>query len=110
MSGVTEWTRLIPVADCPVGARKYVESGDHGLAVFHLSDPDRFVVVDNACPHAGGNLSAGDVENGCEIVCPWHAWAFNLDTGACTLNETVRLKRYECKVESGLLFAKLPRR
>lgn len=109
MSGMNEWTQILRASDCPVGSRKYVEIGDIGLAVFHLADPDRFVVVENACPHAGGNLSAGDIENDTEIVCPWHAWAFDLDTGACTLNETVRLERYDCKVESGYVLARKSR-
>jgi nitrite reductase/ring-hydroxylating ferredoxin subunit len=109
MHSMIVWTRILSVADCPIGSRKYVEIDDIGLAVFHLDDPDRFVVVENACPHAGGNLSAGDLENNSEIVCPWHAWAFDLDTGACTLNDEVRLEKYDCKVESGVVFANLNR-
>lgn len=103
-----EWTRILPIADCPVGSRKYLEIADVGLAVFHLTDPDRFVVIENACPHAGGNLSAGELENGCQIVCPWHAWSFDLDSGACTLNDAVRLERFECRVTDGFLEARLP--
>lgn len=101
------WTKLINVADCPIGARRFVEIGDMALVVFRLDAPDRFVVIDNACPHAGGNLSAGEIENGREIVCPWHYWAFDLDSGACTMNDAVKLRRYDCRVEDGALFAKL---
>ncbi len=104
---MNEWTRILSVLDCPVGSRKFVTIGDRELAVFHLADPDRFVITDNACPHAAGNLSAGTIENGTEIVCPWHFWAFDLDTGACTMNDAVRLRRYECKVIENELVALL---
>lgn len=104
---MNEWPRILSVRDCPVGSRKFVTIGDRELAVFHLADPDRFVITDNACPHAAGNLSAGTIENGTEIVCPWHCWAFDLDTGACTMNDAVRLRRYECKVIDGELVARL---
>lgn len=88
------------------GAQRFIAAGGHELAVFHLCEPDRFVVIANSCPHAGGNLSAGAVE-GNVVTCPWHDWAFDLDTSACTMNERVCVKRYECKVEGGVLFAKL---
>lgn len=104
---MTDWTPILDVSDCPLDARRFVEVAGRELAVFHLAAPDRFVVVDNACPHAGGNLSAGDIENGNEIVCPWHCWAFDLDSGCCTMNDAVKLQRYECKVADGRLFARL---
>ncbi len=102
------WTPLCPVADCPPGRAKFVSVGTHELAVFHLTDPDRFVVTRNSCPHAGGNLAAGEVA-GPVVTCPWHQWSFNLDSGACTLSPAVALHRYECKIENGDVCAKLPR-
>lgn len=101
------WTRLLPVNDIPVGRARFVASGDHELAVFHLSDPDRFIVTQNSCPHAGGNLAAGEMNGAC-VTCPWHQWEFNLDTGRCTLSESVTLVRYECRIESGELYVRLP--
>jgi nitrite reductase/ring-hydroxylating ferredoxin subunit len=34
------------------------------------------------CPHLGGALEEGTTANG-QIVCPWHDYAFDLETGAC---------------------------
>jgi len=102
-----KWVELLQIADCPPGRRKFLEIGERELAVFHLTDPDRFVVIDNSCPHAGGNLSAGELEDGCVVVCPWHLWTFNLDSGACTLNEQITLQRYPSKVEGERLLALL---
>lgn len=101
-----QWTKLCAVADCPPDRAKFVAVNGHELAVFHLTDPDRFVVTQNSCPHAGGNLAAGDIDDA-TVTCPWHQWQFNLDSGVCALSPTVSLQRYECKIENGTVFAKL---
>lgn len=82
--------------------------GDHELAIFHLTDPNRFIVTKNSCPHAGGNLSAGEVEHGV-VTCPWHQWAFKLDSGQCTLSDAVHLRRYETRVIDGFVCVNLER-
>jgi nitrite reductase (NADH) small subunit len=103
---MTDWTRLVSVEECPPGRGRYVMIGDLELAVFHLTEPDRFVVSKNSCPHAGGNLAAGMVSSK-SVVCPWHLWEFDLDTGACTLSENVHLRRYPCRVIDGYVCADL---
>lgn len=40
--------------------------------------------VDAKCPHKGGPLAAGDIEDIAgkhHVICPWHRWTFNLETG-----------------------------
>jgi nitrite reductase/ring-hydroxylating ferredoxin subunit len=101
------WIKLCAAADCPPGRAKFVSIDGYELAVFHLENPDRVVVTHNSCPHAGGNLAAGQIAGGV-VTCPWHEWQFNLDSGACILSPTVKLHRYECKVENGAVFARLP--
>jgi hypothetical protein len=34
------------------------------------------------CPHLGGPLAEGTVEDGC-VTCPWHGYRFDLRTGRC---------------------------
>jgi len=103
-----EWVQLARVEDCPPGRGCFVCAGDHELAIFHLLEPERFVVVRNSCPHAGGNLAAGEVLAG-TVTCPWHHWTFDLDSGTCTLADNARLRRYRVKIEDGFVWAKLPR-
>lgn len=102
-----EWRRVVDAADVPPGSGRFVFVDGHELAVFHLVDPDRFVITRNSCPHAGGNLSAGALE-GSVVTCPWHHWPFNVETGECTLAPHVVLRRYECAVRGGVVFALLP--
>jgi nitrite reductase (NADH) small subunit len=42
--------------------------------------------VDNLCPHRRGPLGQGWLE-GKAVVCPWHAWAFDLKTGCAEYPE-----------------------
>ncbi len=59
-----------------------------------------FFAVDNVCPHQGGPLGEGDVE-GDAVVCPWHAWKFNLSTGQKTNNPELKVTIYPVRVENG---------
>ena len=93
------WTSLCDLAELEEGKGRYVEVGGFQLAVF--LDRGSVRVIDNTCPHAGGNLAAGFVEDGC-AVCPWHYWAFRLDTGALRDAPGVTVTTYKVRtVERG---------
>ena len=89
------WTSLCEVAELEEGKGKYVEVGGFQLAVF--VDKGEVHVIDNTCPHAGGNLAAGFVEEGC-AVCPWHYWAFHLNTGQLRDAPGVAVMRYNTRI------------
>lgn len=72
------WVSLCDIDEVPTDGGKYVEIDGFQLAVF-VQDGKPFV-MDNVCPHAGGPMSAGWIDAGCAI-CPWHGWAFRLETG-----------------------------
>lgn len=101
-----QWAKLLAVSDCRPGSARFVDIDGRELAVIHLMDPDRFSVISNSCPHAGGNLAAGTIEGG-TVTCPWHHWAFRLDSGECTSAPHVTLRRYDCRVENGYVYARL---
>jgi nitrite reductase/ring-hydroxylating ferredoxin subunit len=89
------WTSLCTIDELEEGKGKYVEIGGFALAVF-LSGGE-VSVIDNTCPHSGGNLSAGHVDDGC-AVCPWHQWAFRLDNGELRGSGGVAVSRYPCRL------------
>ena len=39
-----------------------------------------YAALDNRCPHQGGPLGEGSIENGL-LRCPWHGWDFHPTTG-----------------------------
>ncbi len=41
---------------------------------------NKFSALDNKCPHQGGPLGEGSIENGL-LRCPWHGWDFDPCTG-----------------------------
>ena len=60
-------------------------------------DNGQTYVIDNTCPHAGGNLAGGYVEDGC-AVCPWHYWAFRLDNGELKEAPGVKVSTYKTRL------------
>lgn len=102
-----DWTRLLPVEQLnPAPRGTFVSVAGRELAVFR--DPaGGFILTDNACPHAGGNL-AGGTQSGPIVECPWHQWRFDLTDGACVHSPAVRLRRHRCQVRAGVLYAHLP--
>lgn len=98
---------LIPLSDCREGAGTFVEHDGRELAVFRLPDPERVFVIDNACPHASGNLSGGDV-SGDVVTCPWHYWHFNLATGLCTHSDRARVRTFPSEVRDGVVWVDVP--
>lgn len=93
------WNRLIALERCLPGKGTFVEHGGRELAVFVMGDGSVHV-VDNSCPHAGGNLSAGEVESGV-VTCPWHQWQFRLDSGVCVDSPAARVPRYPARIHDG---------
>lgn len=91
------WTSLCNLDELPATHGKYVEIDGFRLAVF-LHESTVFV-MDNYCPHAGGNLAAGHVENGCAI-CPWHQWAFHLENGQLRGAPGVTVRTYPTRLVS----------
>ena len=54
--------------------------------------------IDNVCLHRGGPLGTGVVLDG-KVVCPWHGWAFDPQTGAVAHDPATRTRVYPLKFE-----------
>jgi nitrite reductase (NADH) small subunit/3-phenylpropionate/trans-cinnamate dioxygenase ferredoxin subunit len=89
------WTSLCELGELEEGKGRYVEIGGFQLAVF--LNAGQVHVIDNYCPHAGGNLAAGFVEDGC-VVCPWHYWSFGLESGELRGAPGVAVKTYPTRI------------
>lgn len=87
--------------------RWLVDHRGHSLAVFVVGE--RIVVLDALCPHRGGPLVEGVVRDG-GVVCPWHWYMFDLDTGQCRTADQEPVGRYDVRTEGGQLFAVVPAR
>lgn len=74
----TAWMSLCALDELTEDQGKFVHIDGYQLAVF-LHEGQTYA-LDNTCPHAGGPLAEGTIEDGC-CVCPWHNWGFHLDSG-----------------------------
>jgi nitrite reductase (NADH) small subunit len=63
-------------------------------------------VLDGTCPHEGGPLGEGSIEDG-RVVCPWHGFAFDVRTGAAPDDPDLKARVFASKVENGELRARL---
>ena len=63
-------------------------------------------VLDGVCPHEGGPLGEGLVEDG-RVVCPWHGYAFDIYTGATEQDKDLKAEVLEAAVADGELRVKL---
>nr|KAI8752317.1 Rieske domain-containing protein-like [Biomphalaria glabrata] len=62
------------------------------LALFFRAG--KFYAMEAWCSHMGGPLFEGDIEEyrgTCHIMCPWHAYMFELETGASEIGLKVAL-------------------
>ena len=72
-------TRIASTKECPPGKAIAVDVGSRRIAIFNVDG--KYHAIDDACTHAGGNLSEGELQ-GCVVTCPWHGATFDITSGA----------------------------
>jgi nitrite reductase/ring-hydroxylating ferredoxin subunit len=83
------------LATLPPGSVMQVEAGGETVAVCNAGGD--LHALDGICPHAGGPLGHGAL-HGTTLVCPWHAWEYDLETGECLWNPRYRVRVYPVEV------------
>ena len=76
------WFRVGHAADIPPREGRVALVGGREIAVFNLGD--RFLALDNRCPHLGFPLHKGSIRDGI-LTCHWHHARFDLTSG-CTFD------------------------
>ncbi len=76
--GPLSWHRVLGLDELAEGRVTTVTVGRRSLAVTHHDG--RYGCLDNACPHQGGPLGEGSIENGW-LRCPWHGYDYSPLTG-----------------------------
>jgi nitrite reductase/ring-hydroxylating ferredoxin subunit/multimeric flavodoxin WrbA len=75
-----------PAADLPEGRGCVVTIGKRQYAVFRSQG--KLGCLNNSCLHSGGPLGEGTVKDG-KVICPWHNWDFDMQTGKGWGDESV---------------------
>lgn len=95
------WHKIAKIPDFADGRPQLVAINDTPIAVF--KENDRFFALENRCAHKGGPLVEGSIENSI-VTCPWHAWSFDLGSGACKNMPGAKQKTYPVKIEAQDIF------
>lgn len=84
-----------------------------GFAIGIVRVKDRLYGFENRCCHQGGPVCLGDIYGRMEpvlgpnnellgermnnearrLVCPWHGWEYDLETGECVTDRNLKLKK-----------------
>jgi nitrite reductase (NADH) small subunit len=96
MTEVCVEVTLGPLSAIPPGEGRAFEARGERVAVFRTRAGAIFA-VQAECPHKGGPLADGLV-GGTTLVCPLHAWKFDLASGAALMGEC-GLKAYPVRID-----------
>ena len=87
---------LGPIGQIPIGEGRTFRVDGQEIAVFRTRQGELFA-TQARCPHRGGPLADGLLGSGV-VVCPFHAYAFDLATGAPVRNGCAALRTYPVEV------------
>ncbi len=79
MATKMKWHKVLDTTEeLPEGRVMSVTAEHQGICLTHFEG--KFSALDNRCPHQGGPLGEGSIENGL-LRCPWHGWDYHPCTG-----------------------------
>ncbi|NQU52190.1 MAG: Rieske 2Fe-2S domain-containing protein [Bacteroidetes bacterium] len=89
--------------ELPEGRVMTVTAGQKQIALSRFKG--KICALDNRCPHQGGPLGEGSIENG-TLRCPWHGWDYHPCSGKVPgYDDGVEI--YEVKEEDGIVYVGL---
>ena len=95
------WIKITNIDNIPLREGRSVKLGRREVAIFHL--PEKFLAIDNMCPHNGGPLCDGIVK-GTTVVCPLHGWNICLESGKVAKPDLpVSVRTYPVRVVDGII-------
>ena len=114
------WKAAINVSDLQKSNRQTANiDGNKILFIWH---EDQVHAVQAQCPHLGLPLAKGEINDECQLVCPFHKSAFDLKTGSVEcwspwpplvgsllgkLSKSKDLRIYPTKIEKDQIFVEL---
>src|SRR5438477_8330843 len=101
-----KWIRITNCENIPLREGRSLKIGECEIGVFNLGD--RFLAVENRCPHRGGPLANGIV-SGDSVICPLHGWKVDLQHGNVQrpAETPACIKTFRTRVEAGTLLLEI---
>lgn len=90
---------VVAIDELPTATPMAAQAGGHDIVLVRLTD--RVCALQRRCPHLGGDLAKGRLTGGI-LVCPRHAAAFEVATGAAV--DPARLLFLKFKTKNALTY------
>ncbi len=100
------WLKALEPGELAEGRVKPVTCGHRTVCMTHFEG--EFGALDNACPHQGGPLGEGSIEQGL-LRCPWHGWDFHPLTGAAPGGFDDAVETFPVEVREDGVYVGFPR-
>jgi nitrite reductase/ring-hydroxylating ferredoxin subunit len=102
-----KWTEVLDEHELEAGKPKRVEVD--GAAVMLLRHEDGIHAIGAVCPHLGGPLDEGEIDDE-TVTCPWHGSVYCLKDGALLHGPaTAPVESYEVRVQKGKISIRVER-
>ena len=95
---MSEFVRALPLSELAPGQCVEASVGGKPVALYNVAGV--IYATSNTCLHRGGPLGQGMLD-GTAVLCPWHAWSWDVTTGENTANPELKIPIYPVKVEDG---------
>jgi len=99
--------KVASLAQLPPNSVTEVCIGDTTYALCNVGG--RLTALNGTCLHRGGPLGQGTL-HGNFVVCPWHAWEWDCQTGANDFDPTQKVSTFTVKVEGDDILLDVPDR
>lgn len=93
---MTDQIKVADVDELAPGDRKHIETKGKEITILNV-DGD-YYAVENFCPHMGGPVGNGrlSVDDDRRIImCPFHEWRFDLESGDVVFPSKFRVMSYD---------------
>ena len=97
--------RVTSAALLTPGTLAQVDAGGRTVAI--CNNGGRIHALHGLCPHRNGPLGQGNLSDG-HVICPWHAWAFECESGQYDFNPDIRVETYAVVDQDGEVFVDIP--
>lgn len=101
----TRWLKVLEPDSLADGRLTAVTCEHRTLCISHHEG--KYAALDNRCPHQGGPLAEGSIENGM-LRCPWHGWDFDPLTGESPGGFDEKVESFPVDVREDGIYVEFP--
>lgn len=94
---MSKFVTVAKVGSIPEGQGATFPVGDRLVAVFNHQGAHH--AIDDICPHMGASLGAGQLDEEGTVICPWHAWRFDVCDGTWCDNPRLKIDQFPLRIK-----------